>query len=226
MINLIKTNIKNNRVSFIVTLILIVISNIIIFETDIQKNLDLFNTGLYKWYELLMPLIPMYFIISANSDFFSKDNIEYFYTLPISIEKSLILKNIIFIIMFFILFTPGIYKINFYIVNNFGKSYLPKGGLYLYVLENLFILCSYTLFILIIFKEFYFSIGFLVIYILFDYFTGGSFLNLFTIYGFTFRKFSEEGFIFNRVLVLFIGLILYLVSYLILKKFKIYRKLI
>ncbi|WP_394274107.1 hypothetical protein, partial [Peptoniphilus lacydonensis] len=103
---------------------------------------------------------------------------------------------------------------------------LPKGGLYLYVLENLFILCSYTLFILIIFKEFYFSIGFLVIYILFDYFTGGSFLNLFTIYGFTFRKFSEEGFIFNRLLVLFIGLISYLVSYLILKKFKIYRKLI
>lgn len=220
MKNLLKINLKNNKKSFIVTLILIFIINIKILSIHINPKFDLYSSGIYRWYELILPLAPLYLILSINEDIYSKDVIEYYYSLPLSIEKTFILKNILLCSLSFLLFLPSLYKLNFLIIQNFGPDSLPKGSLYLYVFENLFVLCSYSLTILIIFREIYFSIGFLVVYVLFDYFTESSFLNMLSIHSYTFKNYSTIQFITNRILVFLISLILFFLSYYILKKIK------
>lgn len=226
MIELIKINIKNNIKTFLITIFFIFLTNIKISQINELFNSNLYSSGVYKWYEIIIPTLPIYFILAANADLYAKNKIEYYYSLPISIEKSFIIKNVLLCTAFYLLFMPGLIKLHFLLLINIGYDSLPKGGIFLYVFENLFVLCSYSLFILIMFRELYFSLGFLIIYILFDYFTESSLLNILTLHAFTFKNFSPKVFILNRLLIFFIGSGLFIISYLILKKSKSYRKLI
>lgn len=234
MVNLIKLDIRHNKtilffmillnIMFVLLLIL-GIYNINIYNFNINDGgLSNYNTNIIKWVEFLYPFIFASFIAKIYSDAFASTNIDFTLTIPIEIYKQIFIRLSIWIVFFTIIIFVPINIFQDTITETVGSKYLPIQGLLFYTISNMFILSCYVIFLQIIFKEFYFSIGFLIIYSVMDYYAEGRFLKDFSLHSYAYKNYELNFFILQKTALIIFGIFLLIVSYLLLTKSNRYRK--
>lgn len=234
MLEILKVDIKNNKIIFASLLLAISVFTLCLylgfyeirFFNDVleAKKLSSQNTNFLKWIDLIYPLIFTSFIIKIFSDSHSRETIAFSLSLPISNFKFLIGRFFLWTLIFFLLFYPSISFFRGSVINELGYNFLPVWGLHIYTLINMVVLSIYVLFIQIILGQYYYALGCLFLYVLFDYFSEGRFLKNFSLHPLSFKTFSDYEFIQNRFTVLLMSFILMIIIYLLLEKSNLFRK--
>ncbi len=234
MLGILKVDIKNNKIIFASLLLAISIFTLCLYfglyeirffnDALEAKKLSSQNTNFLKWIELIYPLIFTSFIIKIFSDSHSRETIAFSLSLPISNFKFLICRFFLWTLIFFLLFYPSISFFKGAVINELGYDFLPVWGFHTYTLINMVVLSTYVLFIQIILGQYYYALGCLFLYVLFDYFSEGRFLKNFTLHPLSFKAFSDYEFIQNRITLIAIALVLIILIYLLLEKSNMFRK--
>lgn len=236
MLNLIKLDFKNNKLIFLIIITFILLFSFLLFAN--LYNIEIYNfhqnetkltvnhTNIIKWIEIFYPCIFSVLVAKIFSDAFSSSSMEFTLTIPIKIYKQIFYRLFFWMIIYFILTFLSISIFQNKIIGEIGSNYLPVTGLHIYTLINIFVLSSYVIFIQFIFREFYFSIGFLISYILLDYFAEGRFLGDLTLHSYAFRNYQNNYFVIQKILIIALATLLLLISYILVSKSKTYRKLI
>lgn len=236
MIRLIKLDIKNNK-GILLGLVIFTISFVFLlkssfYDIDIynfQLNEDKLtnnNTRMIKWLEIFYPAIFAGYLAKFFSDSFSSSSLAFSLTLPISLYRQVFLRIFLWLGIFSILMSYPLRIFENKIIGTIGPDYLPIGGIFLYTLSNTFILSSYLIFIQILLREFYFSLGFLVAYVLFDYFAEGRYLKDLSLHSYAFKDYKTLEFIRQKTFLICFGFFLLFIAYMVLSKSKTYRKAI
>lgn len=234
MLGILKVDIKNNKIILASLLLALSIFTLCLylgfyeirfFNDPLEaKQLSSQNTNFLKWIELIYPLIFTSFIIKIFSDSHSRETIAFSLSLPISNFKFLIARFFLWVLIFFLFFYPSISYFEKSVIDELGYEFLPVWGLHIYTLINMVVLSTYVLFIQIILGQYYYALGCLFLYVLFDYFSEGRFLRNFTLHPLSFKSFSAYEFIQNRISLIAIAIALMIVIYIILEKSSIFRK--
>lgn len=231
MIELIKMDIKNNKV--LIGIILIFISGLTLslylgfyeihfFNLNLENfyRLSNYNTNFLRWIEIVYPVLYALFIIKIISDTHSKESIEYTLSLPVSRFEGFIFRVIFWNFAFFLGFLPSILFFKNAIILGVGIKYLPHMGLGVYVFINMFVLSGYILLVQILTGGYHFGLATLFGYILMDYFSEGRLLGSFSLFPYSFKDYIYSEFVFIRARIFSIGILMFFLTYLYLRFYK------
>ena len=190
------------------------------YDSDINLYMKNINTNFFLYIDFLLPTISALTVVRILSERVSKNNFSYFRYAYKHFENRIYIDYIEYLLIFNLILLPLYFKFSYNYLNE-AFSFNMFMVIYLNGIFNSFIISAITLSLNIVIREFSYVFGMAIFYIFFDYFSDGRFMKRMTLYplGFLYSD-SSKIFYINRVIYIFVALILLAISYHILTKTK------
>ncbi len=182
-----------------------------------MKNI---NTNFFFYIDFLLPTISALTVVRILSERVTKNNFSYFKYLYKHFENRIYIDYIEYLLIFNLILLPLYFKFSYNYLNE-AFSFNMFMVIYLNGIFNSFIISAITLSLNIVIREFSYVFGMAIFYMFFDYFSDGRFMKRMTMFplGFLYSD-SSKIFYINRVIYIFVALILLVISHKYLTKTK------
>ena len=203
------------------TLLLLTLVRIKInYETDINLYMKNINTNFFFYIDFLLPVISALTAVRILSERVSKNNFSYFKYVYKHFENRIYIDYIEYLLIFNLILLPLYFKFSYNYLNE-TFSFNMFMVIYLNGIFNSFIISAIALSLNIVIREFSYAFGMAIFYIFFDYFSDGRFMKRMTLFplGFLYSD-SSKIFYINRLIYIFVALILLTISHKYLTKTK------
>lgn len=190
------------------------------YDSDINLYMKNINTNLFFYIDFLLPAISALIVVRILSERVTKNNFSYFKYLYKHFENRIYIDYIEYLLIFNLILLPLYFKFSYNYLNE-AFSFNMFMVIYLNGIFNSFIISAITLSLNIVIREFSYVFGMAIFYMFFDYFSDGRFMKRMTLYplGFLYSD-SSKIFYINRVIYIFVALILLVISHKYLTKTK------
>lgn len=217
-----KKTLKFIIISFLFFSLLLLILVRIKNNYDSEANLYMknINTNFFLYIDFLLPAISALTVVRILSERVSKNNFSYFRYAYKHFENRIYIDYIEYLLIFNLILLPLYFKFSYNYLNE-AFSFNMFMVIYLNGIFNSFIISAITLSLNIVIREFSYVFGMAIFYMFFDYFSDGRFMKRMTLYplGFLYSD-SSKIFYINRLIYIFVALILLVISHKYLTKTK------
>lgn len=217
-----KKTLKFIIISFLFFSLLLLILVRIKNNYDSEANLYMknINTNFFLYIDFLLPAISALTVVRILSERVSKNNFSYFRYAYKHFENRIYIDYIEYLLIFNLILLPLYFKFSYNYLNE-AFSFNMFMVIYLNGIFNSFIISAITLSLNIAIREFSYVFGMAIFYMFFDYFSDGRFMKRMTLYplGFLYSD-SSKIFYINRLIYIFVALILLVISHKYLTKTK------
>ena len=190
------------------------------YDSEANLYMKNINTNFFFYIDFLLPAISALTVVRILSERVSKNNFSYFKYLYKHFENRIYIDYIEYLLIFNLILLPLYFKFSYNYLNE-AFSFNMFMVIYLNGIFNSFIISAITLSLNIVIREFSYVFGMAIFYMFFDYFSDGRFMKRMTLYplGFLYSD-SSKIFYINRLIYIFVALILLVISHHILTKTK------
>ena len=190
------------------------------YDSEANLYMKNINTNFFLYIDFLLPTISALTVVRILSERVSKNNFSYFRYAYKHFENRIYVDYIEYLLIFNLILLPLYFKFSYNYLNE-AFSFNMFMVIYLNGIFNSFIISAITLYLNIVISEFSYVFGMAIFYMFFDYFSDGRFMKRMTLYplGFLYSD-SSKIFYINRVIYIFVALILLAISHQILTKTK------
>ena len=190
------------------------------YDSEANLYMKNINTNFFLYIDFLLPAISALTVVRILSERVSKNNFSYFRYAYKHFENRIYIDYIEYLLIFNLILLPLYFKFSYNYLNE-AFSFNMFMVIYLNGIFNSFIISAITLSLNIVIREFSYVFGMAIFYMFFDYFSDGRFMKRMTLYslGFLYSD-SSKIFYINRVIYIFVALILLAISHKYLTKTK------
>lgn len=190
------------------------------YDSEANLYMKNINTNFFLYIDFLLPAISALTVVRILSERVSKNNFSYFRYAYKHFENRIYIDYIEYLLIFNLILLPLYFKFSYNYLNE-AFSFNMFMVIYLNGIFNSFIISAITLSLNIVIREFSYVFGMAIFYMFFDYFSDGRFMKRMTLYplGFLYSD-SSKIFYINRVIYIFVALILLVRSHKYLTKTK------
>lgn len=190
------------------------------YDSEANLYMKNINTNFFFYIDFLLPTISALTVVRILSERVTKNNFSYFKYLYKHFENRIYIDYIEYLLIFNLILLPLYFKFSYNYLNE-AFSFNMFMVIYLNGIFNSFIISAITLSLNIVIREFSYVFGMAIFYMFFDYFSDGRFMKRMTLYplGFLYSD-SSKIFYINRVIYIFVALILLVRSHKYLTKTK------
>lgn len=190
------------------------------YDSEANLYVKNINTNFFFYIDFLLPAISALTVVRILSERVSKNNFSYFKYLYKHFENRIYIDYIEYLLIFNLILLPLYFKFSYNYLNE-AFSFNMFMVIYLNGIFNSFIISAITLSLNIVIREFSYVFGMAIFYMFFDYFSDGRFMKRMTLYplGFLYSD-SSKIFYINRLIYIFVALILLVISHKYLTKTK------
>lgn len=190
------------------------------YDSEANLYMKNINTNFFFYIDFLLPAISALTVVRILSERVSKNNFSYFKYLYKHFENRIYIDYIEYLLIFNLILLPLYFKFSYNYLNE-AFSFNMFMVIYLNGIFNSFIISAITLSLNIAIREFSYVFGMAIFYMFFDYFSDGRFMKRMTMFplGFLYSD-SSKIFYINRVIYIFVALILLAISHKYLTKTK------
>lgn len=190
------------------------------YDSEANLYMKNINTNFFLYIDFLLPAISALTVVRILSERVSKNNFSYFRYAYKHFENRIYIDYIEYLLIFNFILLPLYFKFSYNYLNE-AFSFNMFMVIYLNGIFNSFIISAITLSLNIVIREFSYVFGMAIFYMFFDYFSDGRFMKRMTLYplGFLYSD-SSKIFYINRVIYIFVALILLVRSHKYLTKTK------
>lgn len=217
-----KKTLKFIIISFLFFSLLLLILVRIKNNYDSEANLYMknINTNFFLYIDFLLPAISALTVVRILSERVSKNNFSYFKYVYKHFENRIYIDYIEYLLIFNLILLPLYFKFSYNYLNE-AFSFNMFMVIYLNGIFNSFIISAISLSLNIVIREFSYVFGMAIFYMFFDYFSDGRFMKRMTMFplGFLYSD-SSKIFYINRLIYIFVALILLVISHKYLTKTK------
>lgn len=190
------------------------------YDSEANLYMKNINTNFFFYIDFLLPAISALTVVRILSERVSKNNFSYFRYAYKHFENRIHIDYIEYLLIFNLILLPLYFKFSYNYLNE-AFSFNMFMVIYLNGIFNSFIISAITLSLNIVIREFSYVFGMAIFYMFFDYFSDGRFMKRMTLYplGFLYSD-SSKIFYINRLIYIFVALILLVISHKYLTKTK------
>lgn len=190
------------------------------YDSEANLYMKNINTNFFFYIDFLLPAISALTVVRILSERVSKNNFSYFRYAYKHFENRIYIDYIEYLLIFNLILLPLYFKFSYNYLNE-AFSFNMFMVIYLNGIFNSFIISAITLSLNIVIREFSYVFGMAIFYMFFDYFSDGRFMKRMTLYplGFLYSD-SSKIFYINRLIYIFVALILLVISHKYLTKTK------
>lgn len=190
------------------------------YDSEANLYMKNINTNFFLYIDFLLPAISALTVVRILSERVSKNNFSYFRYAYKHFENRIYIDYIEYLLIFNLILLPLYFKFSYNYLNG-AFSFNMFMVIYLNGIFNSFIISAITLSLNIVIREFSYVFGMAIFYMFFDYFSDGRFMKRMTLYplGFLYSD-SSKIFYINRLIYIFVALILLVISHKYLTKTK------
>lgn len=190
------------------------------YDSEANLYMKNINTNFFLYIDFLLPAISALTVVRILSERVSKNNFSYFRYAYKHFENRIYIDYIEYLLIFNLILLPLYFKFSYNYLNE-AFSFNMFMVIYLNGIFNSFIISAITLSLNIAIREFSYVFGMAIFYMFFDYFSDGRFMKRMTMFplGFLYSD-SSRIFYINRVIYIFVALILLAISHKYLTKTK------
>lgn len=190
------------------------------YDSEANLYMKNINTNFFFYIDFLLPTISALTVVRILSERVTKNNFSYFKYVYKHFEKRIYIDYIEYLLIFNLILLPLYFKFSYNYLNE-AFSFNMFMVIYLNGILNSFIISAITLSLNIAIREFSYVFGMVIFYMFFDYFSDGRFMKRMTMFplGFLYSD-SSKIFYINRVIYIFVALILLVISHKYLTKTK------
>lgn len=190
------------------------------YDSEANLYMKNINTNFFLYIDFLLPAISALTVVRILSERVSKNNFSYFRYAYKHFENRIYIDYIEYLLIFNLILLPLYFKFSYnYLSEAFSFNMFMV--IYLNGIFNSFIISAITLSLNIVIREFSYVFGMAIFYMFFDYFSDGRFMKRMTMFplGFLYSD-SSKIFYINRLIYIFVALILLVISHKYLTKTK------
>lgn len=190
------------------------------YDSEANLYMKNINTNFFLYIDFLLPAISALTVVRILSERVSKNNFSYFKYVYKHFENRIYIDYIEYLLIFNLILLPLYFKFSYNYLNE-AFSFNMFMVIYLNGIFNSFIISAISLSLNIVIREFSYVFGMAIFYMFFDYFSDGRFMKRMTMFplGFLYSD-SSKIFYINRLIYIFVALILLVISHHTLTKTK------
>ncbi len=190
------------------------------YDSEANLYMKNINTNFFLYIDFLLPAISALTVVRILSERVSKNNFSYFKYVYKHFENRIYIDYIEYLLIFNLILLPLYFKFSYNYLNE-AFSFNMFMVIYLNGIFNSFIISAISLSLNIVIREFSYVFGMAIFYMFFDYFSDGRFMKRMTMFplGFLYSD-SSKIFYINRLIYIFVALILLVISHKYLTKTK------
>lgn len=183
------------------------------YDSEANLYMKNINTNFFLYIDFLLPAISALTVVRILSERVSKNNFSYFKYVYKHFENRIYIDYIEYLLIFNLILLPLYFKFSYNYLNE-AFSFNMFMVIYLNGIFNSFIISAISLSLNIVIREFSYVFGMAIFYMFFDYFSDGRFMKRMTMFplGFLYSD-SSKIFYINRLIYIFVALILLVISH-------------